>query len=323
MNKLILLGCLFAATTSFAQFAPEPGEPGTTAIYKDSSCFTAWADNGIISRGYIDINDTTATYNGSNRATFGELSYAFGHAQGIATNVVSLGDSGYITLTFPQFIVDGPGFDFAIFENGFDDNYMELAHVEVSSDGANFFRFPSVSNIPTVVQLSNSSYSDCEFVNNLAGKYRVGYGTPFDLAAIPDDQLLNKQGITHVRILDAIGAITGTGTTDAGGTRINDPYPTAFASGGFDLDAVGIINGMVGLNENSLEAQLWPNPTTGKLIVRLNRPGTVVLWSIDGKLIRELGTADHFDLELKELGLEAGMYQLSIDSAVLKKIVLL
>src|SRR5689334_15124577 len=39
MHTHLLFGCLFAATTTFAQFAPEPGEPGTTAIHRDSSCF--------------------------------------------------------------------------------------------------------------------------------------------------------------------------------------------------------------------------------------------------------------------------------------------
>src|ERR1044071_607874 len=107
MNKL-LFGCLLFGGTAFGQsFAPAPGEPGTTAIPMDSSCFVAWANGGTIVRGFIDINDTTETYNGSNRATLGLIEYAFGPAQGNVNDVVSLGDSGIVTLTFPQFIIDG------------------------------------------------------------------------------------------------------------------------------------------------------------------------------------------------------------------------
>lgn len=309
MNKLLLFALLLAASFSFAQsFPPAPGEPGTTAIPKDSSCFIGWADNGTIHRGYVDINDTTAAYDGSNRATFGELSYAFGPAEGNLMDVVSLGDSGYATLTFPLLIIDGPGFDFAIFENGFDDHYMELAHVEISSDGVHFFRFPSTSEIPTDAQLGNGSYSDCGYVNNLAGKYRAGFGTPFDIADIPDDALLNKQLITHVRLIDAIGTITGASTTDQHGTVINDPYPTPFASCGFDLDAVGVINGFVGLDEQALHAQIYPNPTNGLLHVQLQVPGTIALFGTDGKRVLETGPVQQTTLDLKAAGVQPGIY---------------
>ena len=69
---------------------------------------------------------------------------------------VSLGDGGTVVLTFPQPIGDVPGPDFAVFENGFKafDNsfFLELAHVEVSSDGVNFYRFPSSSLTPSLSQ---------------------------------------------------------------------------------------------------------------------------------------------------------------------------
>lgn len=315
MNKLVFLLFLLTGTVSIAQtFPPEPGAAGSTAIHRDSSCFVAWADGGSIYRGYIDINDTTATYSGSNRATFGELSYAFGPSQGTTTNVVSLGDSGYVTLTFPQYIIDGPGWDFAVFENGFDDHYMELGHVEISSDGVHFFRFPSTSEIPLDGQLSNSSYSNCGYVDNLAGKYKVGYGTPFDISQVADDALLNKNAITHIRIVDVIGAITGIGTTDQYGTVINDPYPTAFPSGGFDLDAIGIINGTLGIEELHLNAQLYPNPTSGKLTIQLMQQCDAQLFGIDGKLIWQAEAIDHAELDLKAMGLEPGTYQVVIRS---------
>ncbi len=43
----------------------------------------------------------------------------------------------------------------------------------------------------------------------------------------------------YVRIVDVIG--NGT-TFDANGQPVYDPHPTAFPSGGFDLDAVGVLH---------------------------------------------------------------------------------
>ena len=313
MNKLICFLSLLISCFSIAQsFPPEYGEPGSTAIPKDSSCFVAWADNGEIYRGYIDINDTTIYYQGSNRATFGELSYAFGQAEGTATNVVSLGDSGYITLTFPQIIFDGAGVDFAVFENSFADHYMELGHVEVSSDGIHFFRFPSISEIPLVFQVDNFSSTDCRFVNNLAGKYKVGFGTPFDLSDLADDSLLDKNSITHVRIVDAIGAITGIGSTDQFGTTINEPYPTPFASGGFDLDGIGIINGFVGLEELSLEPTIYPNPTEDAFTIRLLGNHTIMLYSITGQEIYTGTFLNEGTISFDALDVEEGIYFVKI-----------
>ena len=54
-----------------------------------------------------------------------------------------LGDDGSLVLTFPAPIADGAGPDFAVFENAFSTEFLELAFVEVSSDGTNFTRFPA------------------------------------------------------------------------------------------------------------------------------------------------------------------------------------
>lgn len=315
MNNLFALiaACFIVCGSSAQSFAPAPGQPGSTAIPKDSSCFVSWANGGTLYRGYIDINDTTATHNGSNRATFGELEYAFGPAEGNITNVVSLGDSGYVTLSFPLLITDGPGFDFAIFENGFMDHYMELGHVEVSSDGIHFFRFPSISEIPADNQLSNASTSNCGFVDNLAGKYRAGFGTPFDLADLPDDPMLVKSAIIAVRIVDAIGAISGTGTADQNGTIINDPYPTPYSSGGFDLDAVGIINGTLGTSDHLTETiSIWPNPAKDMLQINVLERSTVHILSTDGKLLSMQEIDQKGLIDLRTAGISTGLYQVLI-----------
>lgn len=311
MNKFILFFLFLPVLGNAQSFHPAPGHPGTNAIKKDSSCFVSWASGGTIQRGYLDIADTTITASGSNRASFGNLNLSFGPATGSVTDVVSLGDSGVATLSFDQFITDGPGYDFAIFENGFMDDYIEMAHVEVSSDGIHFFRFPSTSEVPATTQASNATYTDCRMINNLAGKYRIGYGTPFDLSDLPDDPDLNKSAVTLVRIIDAIGAISGHVTTDQFGAIINDPYPTAFESGGFDLEAIGIINGTLGLtDQEALHVQACPNPVTDHLQVTLNGEAILYLYSPDGRLLL---STDHIHSSFISMeNLAAGMYQLQL-----------
>lgn len=312
MNKLLSLLVLIPAFSNAQSFHPAPGNPNTNAIKKDSSCFVSWASGGTITRGFIDISDTTAEASGSNRASFGTLSQAFGPATGNTVDVVSLGDSGIATLTFDQFIMDGPGYDFAVFENGFADNYIELAHVEVSSDGIHFFRFPSTSEVPLTSQMTNASFSDCRMMDNLAGKYRAGFGTPFDLSDLPNDPDLNKNAVQFVRIIDAIGAISGTHfTTDQHGTKINDPFPTPFESGGFDLEAIGIINGTLGLDElQALNVSAYPNPATDQVQITLKGEAVLNLYSTDGRLIEQVSHFDQTSVSLEHLA--HGLYHLVV-----------
>ncbi|WP_343632243.1 T9SS type A sorting domain-containing protein [Fluviicola sp.] len=311
MNKLILFLLILPGFVNAQSFHPAPGNPGTNAIKKDSSCFVSWASGGTIQRGYLDIADTTIIVSGSNRASFGNLNLALGPATGSVTDVVSLGDSGIATLSFDQFIMDGPGYDFAIFENGFMDDYIEMAHVEVSSDGVHFFRFPSTSEVQTVTQASNASYTDCRMINNLAGKYRIGYGTPFDLSDLPNDPDLNKSAVTLVRVIDAIGAISGHVTTDQFGMIINDPYPTAFESGGFDLEAIGIINGTLGLTDlEALNVQAFPNPATDQLQVTLNGEAILNLYAPDGRLLLTANHTHSTFISMEDFA--TGMYQLQL-----------
>ena len=308
MNKLLFL--LFPLQLWSQTYPGAPGTIGSTAIPKDSSCFVSWATGIAIQRGYIDVNDTTQTYDSSNRATFGVPESALGQAEGDLTSVVSLGDHGVATLTFDQLITNGAGFDFAIFENGFQDNYIELGFVAVSSDGIYFQTFPSVSETPTDVQAWNGSSTDCRYVNNLAGKYRAGYGTPFDLDDLPSDPLVNKNAITHIRITDVVGSVGAGGTDDSQGHRINDPYPTPFASCGFDLDAVGIIHQTLGIPEIASDAwKVWPNPSNGVIHLSLPQSGEVQLSDLAGKiiLVQQVGPNGAVSLE----GISSGNYLLT------------
>lgn len=313
MNKLLVaISLFFSALISFGQsFHSAPWTIGTNAIFKDSSCFVAWANNAVVQRGFLTIADTTFTSNNSNKVDFGTPQFATGPAEGDGTSVVSLGDGGIATLSFPFVIRDDVGYDFAVFENSFSDNYMELAHVEVSSDGIHFFRFPSVSEQPTAIQLTNFTYSDCRMVNNLAGKYRAGFGTPFDLSDLSDNPLLNKQAITHVKLIDVVGSIdVNYGTTDANGSLINDAFPTPFASGGFDLDAVGIIHSTLAYSENLIDVQFFPNPVLDNLNLILDGPASIEVKDLQNKTIATFHHLNSTIINCSEW--ESGCYQVAI-----------
>jgi hypothetical protein len=197
MKKLIfLLGCI-SAFNSHAQFHPPAGQPGTSAIYKDSSIIVAWATTCTVVRGYMDITNQAGGV-----ATAGVDANGTGVADG--STIVSLGDGGMATLTFPSTLFDGPGYDFAIFENSFDGIFLELAFVEVSSDGINFFRFSATSNTPDSVQTGSFDSTDASKLNNLAGKYKANYGTPFDLYELNGTTGLDIAHISHVRVADVV-----------------------------------------------------------------------------------------------------------------------
>jgi hypothetical protein len=263
-------------------YAPPANESGTTAIHKDSSVFVGWATSSIIERGWQDIADEIL-----GKTTIGD---EFSATEKSGTNgVVSLGDGGIATLTFEGSIFNGVGADFAVFENGFD-AFLELAFVDVSSDGINFFRFPAYSETDTEIQTDGFGSTDASKIHNLAGKYVNQYGTPFDLEDLNGISGLNIDAITHIRVVDAIGTINPTFSTyDNLGRAVNDPYPTPFPSGGFDLDAVGIIHlTPTGIDENTKEvSQVYPNPFQNVLNFRFTNKenNNCVIYNQVGKIV--------------------------------------
>lgn len=245
---LIIVAAVIGASTAVAgTYDPQIGQPGSLGIPDTSPLFTEWASSVVsIDRGPENITDP-----GLGLASLGTASNALGSPVGASTTtrVVSLGDGGSITLGFDMPITDGPGSDFAVFENGFLSGApgmasLELATVSVSSDGVNFFEFPAVSQTQTATQVGSFDLLDASNLHDLAGKYIAGYGTGFDLSELANvSPLLNVDHITEVRITDVVGSINPLyGTEDSLGNMINDPFPTPFASGGFDLNAVGVIN---------------------------------------------------------------------------------
>jgi hypothetical protein len=247
------IGFCFISAVSFGTctlalagpFAPPAGQPGSTAIAAADPRFVEWGNSvASLTRGPQYISNPSLGL-----ASFGVPGNALGPSDA-ATNfagVVSLGDGGQITLGFSQPIRDGAGPDFAVFENGFasgDLAFLELGFVEVSSDGADFFRFPATSDTQTTTQVASFGLLDATNLNNLAGKYVAGFGTPFDLAELAGvSPLLDVNDIGFVRIVDVVGSIDPHyATHDSVGNIVNDPWPTTGTSSGFDLDAVGVIN---------------------------------------------------------------------------------
>jgi hypothetical protein len=173
--------------------------------------------------------------------TFQDATQALGRAGGQATKVVSLGGGGRIELLFDPPIADGAGSDFAVFENGFNAGFLELAYVEVSSNGVDFVRFPNIYLGQALV--GPFSQHESRLITGFAGKYPAGFGDGFDLNILAwspetQDGRLNLHHVTHVRLLDIIGDGR---QRDTFGNPIFDPYPTT-DSAGFDLDGIGVMN---------------------------------------------------------------------------------
>lgn len=288
MNKKLLwisIVFLLQIDASLAQYAPAAGFPGSTAIAFDSSAVAYWAQDVEIYRGPRNIAQPEL-----GDATYGEPADALGPADLL---VVSLGDGGIADFYFNPPLFNQPGHDFAVFENSFSDLFLELCFVEVSSDGENFFRFPSVSKTPVDEQVGAFSTLNPTELYNLGGKYRGGFGTPFDLEELANIEGLDIDHIQVVRLIDAVGSIDEAfSTTDSEGNIINDPWPTDFESGGFDLDALAVL-----LPQNSLEKpiesshQLFPQPFTNVLHLQLAEPVTesarFALFNTAGQLVWE------------------------------------
>lgn len=296
MKKIVLLWMALMPMTLWAQFAPASCFPGTTAMHADSSAFVAWATGCTVERGLMRINKPNLGY-----ASFGEEALVTG-VPGGTYDVVSLGDGGSATVTFASPIFNGEGPDFAVFENGLHPDtdstmtmyFLELAFVEVSSDGEHFFRFPAVTHVQTETQVGGFDAMNPAQIHNFAGKYEAFYGTPFDLDEVEDNALLNKNSITHVRIVDVVGNINPEyATYDSEGHLVNDPWPTGFNTGGFDLDAVGVIHDLAHNAVHDYDTDVisvYPNPAKNQLCVKGEGVESVEVYNLVGQQVMHSAT---------------------------------
>jgi len=319
--KIVLSLSVISLNVKAQPYPPIVGQPGSTAIYKDSSAFVNWVTSCNVIRGLQDVSTPTLGL-----ANGGDSSMVIGIA---GTNgVVSLGDGGSAICTFQYPIKNGIGNDFAVFENSFDDTFLELAFVEVSSDGINFVRFPSHSLTDTTLQTNTFGTTDATKINNLAGKYRSSYGTPFDLQELSSNPILNINYITHVKIIDVVGSVNKQyAKRDSYNNMINDPWPTPFPNGGFDLDAIGVIhqNTSVGLKENNLDDNLYlyPNPINKgeKLLLSTSKDILFVsVYNFSGQKI--LSTKENF---ISTSELTEGIYFIevnSVNNSITKKLLI-
>lgn len=215
------------------------------AIPASSPRFVEWADAIDPAKTYFaPRGSTTISTTGFN--SLGDLD---------ATQIANGDSPGFLTVMFPSGIRNGPGPDFAVFENGFtfgspNGLFAEFAYVEVSTNGSDFARFESVStNTAPVTGSGAFAGFDVSNVFNLAGKHADGYGTPFELEQLAESPLvlsglLDLTNVQYVRLVD----IPGNGSfLDSQGHPILDNWLTSGGTAGFDFrlpvdKGVGVLN---------------------------------------------------------------------------------
>ncbi|MCQ2299616.1 MAG: T9SS type A sorting domain-containing protein [Bacteroidales bacterium] len=292
-------------------FCGAVGTEGCTAVKYDDSRILGWATTCQVERGYTDVA------NPGSYVSFGDSSMAVGPCDNNNVNVVSLGDGGRATLTFEYPIANGEGYDFAVYENSFNDSFLELAFVEVSSDGEHFVRFPATSLTPTTAQVGPYGSVDPTFINNLAGKYRAGWGTPFDLDELRDSANLDVNNIRYVRVVDVVGSVDPQyGSKDAFGHLVNDPYPTDGYSGGFDLDGVAVMHfAEVGVDDVLVgEAVVYPNPASTSVVCQVKGEGShrLCLYDMTGRILMQR-TFSGTSLQINLSDMANGVYMIRVD----------
>lgn len=309
-NILVIASVLYFSFSNAQSYPPASGTEGSTAIEPTSTQFVAWATGVVVERGYVNISNPDLVVSGSNRASAGLPENAIGPATG---SIVSLGDRGTAIMTFALPIINGNGPDFAVFENT-GPAFLELAFVEVSSDGINFFRFPTHSQTQTETQIGSFGTPVATYLNNFAGKYG-SKGVPFDLSDLPENTLLDKNNITHVKVVDVVGSINPLcASYDTFGNAVNESWPTPFNSGGFDLDAVGVINqatlGIDDLHKKSI--YLYPNPANDRVFINSEVDVAIKIYDISGRIVLDIKNLSNGGIDISSL--KSGVYLAEINT---------
>ncbi|MDY0015041.1 MAG: T9SS type A sorting domain-containing protein [Bacteroidales bacterium] len=309
MKKFIILSLFIFPVIVHAQYDGVVGAEGCKAIHCKDARIRAWATSCSIERGYQDIAKPENGFvdYGTDTSAIGEVK------DSIATDVISLGDGGVAILSFDIPITNGEGYDFVVFENSLNDMFLELAFVEVSTDGLHYVRFPSTSNTQINQQVGSFGSIEATHINNLAGKYRVGWGTPFDLQELADAAAIDINAINYVKIVDVVGSIDSIyASYDSKGNVVNDPYPTAFSSGGFDLAGVGVLNQVANVDSyDELVCKVFPNPCTDGITI-VSEAHSIILYNAMGQVISKVEpkqTSTYLDMQT----LTKGIYVLCLE----------
>ena len=300
-NENTIFSAIYDVKTTY------PGVVGaefTGAIYKDDEKIKSWA-----------TTCHSITYGEEVDEEWQTPELAVGAAQGTSTDIVCLGRGGEIVMEFSSGIKNEEGDDFAIFENSFSNYFLELAYVEVSSDGENFVRFDNAYLGEETI--AGAGAHDTKLIGQLAGKYEQGYGTPFDLETLKNkpeiiEGVVDLSNINFVKIIDIVGDGS---SKDSFNHIIYDPYPTT-GSAGFDLDAIGVMNQItqsINPAENTVSGatllQNYPNPfnpvTTISYQLRNSNYVNITVFNAAGKKIWETGNKRQ----------EAGKYMIEFDGS--------
>ena len=104
---------------------------------------------------------------------------------------------------------------------------------------------------------------------------------------------------------------------------VNDPWPTAFASGGFDLSAVGVVNSSqnnIDNNNFSDNITIWPNPVSAGGIINVNTSNNAGISNINFKIIDLQGNTvinknvNHTVISIPQ-NIKAGLYFIFITNS--------
>lgn len=209
-----------------ASTAPDSGDPSEDTTENGTE---DGGDDGLDDSGPDPFADLVVSFEPGDGAGFGAdlfpdvvLGAPTGAGDAGSLDVLSLGRTGEIILSFDDIgIVDGEGPDLLVFENPFT-GWPETGHVAVSEDGETWHEwdcdpldeaggFPGCAGVGLVWTHPDNDIDPTD--PETAG------GDAFDLAELGVERAL------FVRIRDS-GANTYDGT-----------------SGGFDLDAIAVVNG--------------------------------------------------------------------------------
>jgi len=147
-----------------------------------------------------------------------------------STHVVSLGCGGSIVVDLgPEGAVDGPGADFVVFENPFSVEFPEVGHVWVSEDGCEWRKFPCAAQ-EALDGCAGRTPTSAVWAPDVADwEPLAAGGDPFDLAD------LGLERARFVRVVDESAAFWS-------GLDGDWCDPGMGGKGGFDLDAIAVVN---------------------------------------------------------------------------------